>query len=223
MRRSGRARRFLCADRLRREPSRGQCFNGRIQALLALCSIILPGLGAGELGTGRDPQTGLSSWIWSEHGVSLRLIQLLPDQTRAFFLGRGFDADIADRIGRSCVFQTIFRNDGTRVVEYDQNKWSIIYLSERLPLKTREVWDREWEPLGVDDPARIAFRWSLLPTVQRFEPGDYNWGMTSFGLPPGACFDLSLTSWWTRKAAWRAVPSGVGSGTTKPCSLWCGR
>ena len=32
----------------------------------------------------------------------------------------------------------------------------------------------------------------MLPTRQTFQPGDYNWGMTSFGLPPGARFDLDL-------------------------------
>ena len=31
-----------------------------------------------------------------------------------------------------------------------------------------------------------------MPTRQHFEPGDYNWGMTSYGLPPGSRFDLRL-------------------------------
>jgi hypothetical protein len=31
-----------------------------------------------------------------------------------------------------------------------------------------------------------------MPTCQHFEPGDYNWGMTSYGLPPGSRFDLKL-------------------------------
>jgi hypothetical protein len=28
--------------------------------------------------------------------------------------------------------------------------------------------------------------------VQEFLPGDYNWGMTAYGLPPGAVFDLNV-------------------------------
>ena len=50
--------------------------------------------------------------------------------------------------------------------------------------------------MGVSQAARIAFRWSLLPTSQRFEAGDYNWGMTSFGLTPGSRFHLELV--WYR-------------------------
>jgi hypothetical protein len=146
-----------------------------------------------EVVTGEDPDTGLLSWAWRHQGVSVELVQRLPDQTRAFFLGRGFGGEAADLIGRSCVFQTIFRNDGQRPVAYDLADWSVRRGGEDTGLLTREVWDRQWEARDVGQAQRIAFRWSLLPTVQRFESGDYNWGMTSFGLPPGERFDLSLT------------------------------
>ncbi len=141
---------------------------------------------------GIDSETGLKSWTWQFEGVSVQLVQRLPDQTRAFFLGRGFQADTADVIGRACVFQTIFRNNGERPVAYDLNDWAVHHKGKRLPLQTRELWDRQWQAKGINQAARIAFRWSLLPTKQRFEPGDYNWGMTSFGLPPDEQFDLSL-------------------------------
>jgi hypothetical protein len=123
----------------------------------------------------------------------VQLVQRLPDQTRAFFMGRGFSAEPADIIGQACVFQTIFRNDSKQAVSYDLGKWEVIHQDNRLPLRVRETWDEQWQTLGVSQSARIAFRWSLLPTRQRFEPGDYNWGMTSFGLVPGEQFDLALT------------------------------
>lgn len=165
----------------------------RVVQVLPLLAAGLPSPAAvGEIATSRDADTGLRAWTWSHEGISLKLLQLLPDQTRAFFLGRGFPSDAADRVGRSCVLQTIFRNDGTHLLEYDLRNWSILFRSKRQPLRTREVWDPEWEERGIEESARIAFRWSLLPTVQRFEPGDYNWGMTSFGLAPGERFDLAL-------------------------------
>lgn len=150
------------------------------------------GAASAEVVTQKDPDTSLLSWVWREQGISVELVQRLPDQTRAFFLGRGFDVEDADRVGRACVFQTIFRNDGTLPVAYDLDDWAVRYQGGQLPLQTREIWDREWLTKGVGQAARIAFRWSLLPTRQRFEPGDYNWGMTSFGLPPGESFDLGL-------------------------------
>jgi hypothetical protein len=145
-----------------------------------------------EVLTGEDPETGLRSWTWSHAGTSVQLLQLLPDQIRAFFLARGFEGEEVERIARACVFQTIFRNDGDRPVEYDLEDWSLLNRGERRPLRTRERWDAEWQTHPIDEPARIALRWALLPTVQGFEPGDYNWGMTSFGLPPGEPLDLRI-------------------------------
>ena len=175
-----------------RERARLAGCRGPIRVSLVLGSSLLASPISAELERGRDPDTGLLSWTWRHRGVSVQLVQRLPDQTRAFFLARGFNAEAADLIARACVFQTIFRNDGERPVTYDLGEWTVHHQGEELGLRTREVWDREWQAQGIDQPARIAFRWSLLPTVQRFEPGDYNWGMTSFGMAPGERFDLSL-------------------------------
>jgi len=148
--------------------------------------------GGGEIRTGIDEETGRGSWTWSDDGVSIQLVQLLPDQTRAFFLARGFEADSTERIALSCVFQTIFRDDGTRPVAFDLDRWVVSRGGERRSMRTREVWDPEWKREGVTRAARIAFRWALLPTRQRFEGGDYNWGMTSYDLSPGDVFDLEI-------------------------------
>ena len=158
--------------------------------LLGVSSVL--GAAWAEVTTGIDEETGLKSWTWHESGVSVQLVQRLPDQTRAFFMGRGFPADTADIIGQACVFQTIFRNDGKQALSFDLGKWEVVYQDQRLPLQVRESWDKRWKTMGVSLSARIAFRWSLLPTRQHFEPGDYNWGMTSFGLVPGERFDLTL-------------------------------
>ena len=168
------------------------CYGGLPGGLFLLLHL-LTGPVLADVLSATDPETGLASWTWRDRGVSLQLLQLLPDQTRAFFLGRGFRAGEADRVGRACVFQTIFRNDGLKPVEYDLTEWSVYHKVKHLPLQTREVWEQYWLEQNIGKGPRIAFRWALLPTRQRFEPGDYNWGMTSFGLMPGEGFDLSLS------------------------------
>jgi peroxiredoxin len=92
--------------------------------LILLASLLAAGARA-EVSTGRDADSGRLSWTWAGDGVSIQLVQLLPDQTRAFFIGRGFDRAAADRIGRACVFQTIFRNDGEQAVQYDLSGWTL--------------------------------------------------------------------------------------------------
>ncbi|QKQ25178.1 hypothetical protein [Candidatus Reidiella endopervernicosa] len=156
--------------------------------LLALFSTAL----SAEVTTSVEKDTGLRGWTWQESGVSLQLVQRLPDQTRAFFQGRGFSTEDADTIGRACVFQTIFRNDGKQLLDYDVDQWQVVQGGKSRSVVTREQWDILWKQRGATQAARIAMRWSLLPTQQQFKPGDYNWGMSSYGLPPGAHFDLSV-------------------------------
>ena len=152
---------------------------------------------------GIDPQAGLPFWAWQDASVEIRLIQRLPDQTGGFFIARGFSSESADRIARSCVFQSIQRNRGVGaaapVVDLDLTQWQVTPLDDPKgsprPLALKEAWDEEWEKAQESQAARIAFRWSLFPTRQTFRGGDYNWGMISFGLPPGTRFDLTLR--WT--------------------------
>ncbi len=142
--------------------------------------------------TGTDAETGLQFHQWQREGVSIRLVQRLPDQTRAFFQGRGFSPETADVIGQACVFQTIFRNDGNKAISYDLSEWNVHHDGKTAPVAVRESWDKRWKDEDVSQAARIALRWSLLPTQQSFQPGDYNWGMTAYGLPPGSVFDLTI-------------------------------
>ncbi|MEN8213905.1 MAG: hypothetical protein ABFR19_06030 [Pseudomonadota bacterium] len=162
-----------------------------------LCAVVLfPASVNADVTRSVDEETGLVSWRMSEGSFELELAQLLPDQTRAFFLARGFSQQIADRIATGCVMQTIGRNTAGKgasgAVEVNLKQWRMKHDNAEGPIKLKEQWDGEWPPGAVSEAARLAFRWATFPTQQRFEAGDFGWGMTSFGLPPGANFDLKV-------------------------------
>ena len=144
-----------------------------------------------------DSETLLTSWKLTEAPFSLELIQRLPDQTRAFFQGRGFSSDIANDIATQCVLQTIGKNTSqtpqSKSIFYDLHDWKIHVNTKAQSIKFKETWDKEWAEDGLSSAPRIAFRWATFPTQQNFDPGgDFNWGMISFGLPPGTIFDLEV-------------------------------
>lgn len=147
-----------------------------------------------------DAVTGIESWVLKAEEFSLELVQRLPDQTRAFFQGRGFDTVAANEIALSCVFQTVIKNAATEsaapVIALDLTEWRVDTGQGQRPLRLEQDWQKDWERRGVDQAARIAFRWALYPTRQEFHPGDYNWGMTTYGVPPGSKFDLHVV--WHR-------------------------
>ena len=149
-----------------------------------------------ELVTGTDEMSTLPFWEWRNAYMSLRLVQRLPDQTRAYFAGRGFKPAEVKLISGYCVFQTVYSNissaDNKRVVLHNIRDWNIHYKGKTFPMKPREDWKPYWQKKGVAQAQRVAFEWSLLPSKQTFEAGDYNWGMTFFKVPHGASFDLDI-------------------------------
>jgi hypothetical protein len=145
---------------------------------------------------GTDAETRLPYWEIAEPGVSIRLVQRLPDQTRGFFQARGFSVEDSELIAQSCVFQTVFKNISASpelsTIEYNLRNWVVHVAGARRGLKLREDWQKEWSARKAPQPAQLAFEWSLLPTRQTYRPGDYNWGMTLFGLRSGVEFDLDV-------------------------------
>jgi hypothetical protein len=164
-----------------------------MKILLALALAAISGAAASVHAAehSRDPNTGAQTWLQRSQGVSLTLTQILPDQLRAFYLGRGFSQEDAERVARACVFQTQFRNEGVAAgIDFDLADWRIIVAEGERPLKLKRHWQKEWAKTGASASARLAFQWALYPTVQHYEIGDWNMGMTTHALPPGTRFDL---------------------------------
>lgn len=164
------------------------------------------------LTTGEDAEAQLPYWEVASDAISIRLVQRLPDQTRGYFQARGFTVDDSELIAQSCVFQTIFSNrsraTGPVKIEYNLQEWMVTANGVKGPMQTREHWKRVWSERRASLPAQLAFEWSLLPTRQHYGPGDYNWGMSLYGLAPGAKFDLDLV-WHQNGARHSARMPGV--------------
>jgi hypothetical protein len=167
--------------------------------LLLLPIVLLLPPAHAQLVTGVDETAQLPYWELQDKAIKIRLVQRLPDQTRAYFAGRGFNNEDVRLIAEHCVFQTVFTNTAPagsqQVIEYDASKWRISYKDSLQSLVLREDWDKIWQQRETKQAQKIAFEWSLLPTRQRYQAGDYNWGMTVYKIPHGASFSLKLS--WT--------------------------
>ncbi len=166
------------------------------QATLAAAMLSLAAPAAAVVTSGTDAEAELPYWEVVEHGVSIRLVQRLPDQTRGFFQARGFSIADSELIAQSCVFQTVFKNvappSDPGTIEYNLDEWVVHAAGAPRRMKTREAWQKEWTARRAPQAAQLAFEWGLLPTRQTYRPGDYNWGMTVFNLAPGTSFDLDV-------------------------------
>lgn len=168
-----------------------------LRSSLLMPCLFIPGLVlATDVQTGTDPDAQLPYWELRNPEMRLRLVQRLPDQSRAFFLARGFSSEHVELIARSCVFQTVFKNTSNLTTPsplgYHLHDWTIHYKGTQRKMKVREDWKQEWQKRGVPMAAQLAFEWALYPTEQVYQPGDYNWGMSVFNLEPGSVFDLDV-------------------------------
>ena len=178
----------------------GKYYNNQTLLSVTLLSLALLSSDVrSELTSGTDDVAQLPFWEWRDDTVSIRLVQRLPDQTRGYFEARGFSKQHAEIIAQSCVFQTIFKNvadaGAQQVVSYDLSQWQVIANGKQQQMKLREHWQQQWKKLNVSSKAKIAFKWSLLPTQQTYKAQDFNWGMSIYGLKPGSRFDLRMV--WT--------------------------
>jgi hypothetical protein len=149
-----------------------------------------------ELVSGTDETAQLPFWEWRNDSVTLRFVQRLPDQTRAYFAGRGFKPAEVEHIAGHCIFQTVYTNITTdaapHTIEHDIRNWRYHYNGKSYTMKPREDWKPLWQQRNVAQAQIVAFEWSLLPSQQIFQAGDYNWGMSVFKVPHGESFDLDI-------------------------------
>ncbi len=141
-------------------------------------------------------QDAVGSYHWTleaPSGVTFQFIQRVPDQTRSFYLARGFSAEAADRYATACVFQTIVTNGSqNHELSIDLKDWKVRANGTTRPLTLTEQWLDRWKTSGVSKTARIAFQWSQFPTVQHHAPGDWFQGMIATEVPPTSEFDLVI-------------------------------
>ncbi len=141
---------------------------------------------------------------WQGDGLRLEMAALSREQIEAFFIGRGFEPAAAVVISADgCVFRSNIgqlsdRPDALPLTS-DLAAWRVSVNGVRYELRTRNDWAPVWQEKRIAPGPRTAFRWALFPTLQTFGPTDYNWGMITFGQPPGTRFDLKI-AWRTGKA-----------------------
>jgi hypothetical protein len=132
----------------------------RIIAIFLIQGVLFSTASAGATRSANE-ETGLVKWHLIEGDFEVELVQRLPDQTRGFFLARGFSRDIANEIATSCVFQTIIRNNGAsgtgQPLAVDLGQWRMIQAGKERGIRLKEDWIRSWP----DDGIRIATRYRI--------------------------------------------------------------
>ncbi len=173
----------------------------RFFAVLAPFVVLLSNAFA-EVVTTTDPETQQQSWLLTtKNGLELKIAQISPDQAHGFFLARGFPSAIAHTIATHCPMQTVIKNIGTTnkgvAITVLLKEWQVKNKNGLKKIKVKESWHKEWQDKDIPAAAKLAFRWATFPSEQTFKPsGDYNWGVTTIGLPAATADSFDLNVVW---------------------------
>lgn len=170
-------------------------FLARSIASLAL-AVISAGASGKTIEYAIQAGTGIESWQLIDEGFDVMLMQITPDQSRGFFLGRGFTREDADHYAESCVLAAIVKNHTKKNIAYNLADWRYTDGKDGLKhkIRLRGDWLEIWKQRGVSKSSRIAFEWSQHPDKQLLEPGDWNQGMTTYQVPHGSTLNL-IVNW----------------------------
>jgi hypothetical protein len=166
---------------------------GLTRGLTLFLTIVLSGSISAETIHEINPEIGTHTWKRTSDHVSYSFTQILPDQLRAFYDGRGFPQEAAEEFALSCVFMVVVRNGNEEgAIEFETGYWRIISNGQENQLRSINSWMDRWRAIGLETPQLVAFRWAQFPASQEYLPGDWNQGMLSVGLGAGERFDMML-------------------------------
>lgn len=159
--------------------------------------LIMPLLCSAEVLRSTNEENGLETWHFIDGDIEIELVQRLPDQTRALLMNHAFSNAVIEQLALSCMFQTIVRNTGKsttgQAVSIDLTQWRMKHAGKTGSILLKEPLLDSWSDEDADPAAKLVIRWGMFPTQQDYLPGDYNWGLTAYGIPPGSVFDLVVT------------------------------
>ena len=169
-----------------------KCTSGLLFFLL-----LIPLLCGAEVLRSANEENGLEKWHFIDRDIEIELVQRLPDQTRALFMNHTFSREVIEQLALSCMFQTIIRNTGKsgaeQTISIDLTQWRMQHAGKTSGILQKEPLLASWSDEDADAAAKLVIRWGMFPTQQEYLPGDYNWGLTAYGIPPGSRFDLAVT------------------------------
>jgi hypothetical protein len=177
-------------------------------ALLALSLLALNAVAGTERRV--SPSGASTAWVSTGQPFAIELIPVAPDSVRAMYARKDFPKSLQETVAAFCVLGTVIRNETAAALSYDTNDWRYTARGGKPQRpRNKDEWLALWREHGVD------FSYSLLPTAQTFEPGDWAQGLTTLQLPRGTVFDLSYT--WTQQGKrFSATLEGVKCASDSP-------
>ena len=129
---------------------------------------------------------------YTGQGLMLYAQARTPDQTTAFYLGRGFPPAMLKEFNQACFVTISVRHTRTDVVWLEPARWRLRDARGRLiERRDRHYWNQAWNAINAPHASRATFGWTLLPESRDLQPDEPVGGNITIVSPTGP-FSLEL-------------------------------
>lgn len=137
-----------------------------------------------------DPAS--ESGVYTGHDLVVHAQARTPDQTTAFYLGRGFPAAMLKEFNQSCFVTVSMRHTRPDVVWLEPARWRLRDANGRIiERRDRHYWNRVWKAINAPHASRATFGWTQLPESRDLQPDEPVGGNITI-VPPTGPFSLEF-------------------------------
>lgn len=109
---------------------------------------------------------------YEDEDFYLRFVFRTPEQTAAFYEGRGFPKVAINRIVQSCYVTVILKSRTDDIIWLELDNWEFKTNNKKIQRYQRAYWEKQWQEVNLKQAFRSTFGWTLLPEVRELQPAE---------------------------------------------------
>lgn len=108
--------------------------------------------------------------------IELQFKPRTPNQMSAFYEARGFPDEMIKPLHEQCFITVRVTNTGQQVAWLDLANWKFSANGKPLQRYHRNFWLEKWQRMDMPAAHRSTFRWTLIPELLDYQPGESEGG-----------------------------------------------
>ena len=153
---------------------------------MGAAGLVLWGAAAMAADTKSEPAT------YTGQSLVLHAQARTPDQTTAFYIGRGFPAAMLKEFNKACFVTVSMRHTRPDVVWLEPARWRLRDARGHIIKRhDRHYWNRVWKTINAPHAHRATFGWTQLPESRDLQPDEPVGGNITI-VPPTGPFSLEF-------------------------------
>jgi len=118
--------------------------------------------------------------------ILVELTPRSPDQMGSFYEARGFPKPMLDVIKKQCYITIGITNLSKQKIWLNMADWKFSVNGKNIKREHRDYWKKRWQEMGIPLSKQSTFRWTLVPEMLDYLPGEREGGNILLPFTDGA-------------------------------------